>query len=85
MEAIAILSYTRERNIQFLSSIFPVVSSENAQKAVKNLRSIIFPEEAVNDARYLLKAKEMMKKLLSVELKVRPVKTSGEREFSRIK
>ena len=83
-EAIAILAYTRERNTTFMGSIFPVVSPENAQKAVKQFRGVVFPEEAINDAVYLKKAKEMMKKLMSVDIKVRPSATNGEMDFKRL-
>jgi hypothetical protein len=84
VESIAILSYTRERNITFMSAIMALVSPENANKAVKDIRSVIFPEEKINDAIYVAKAKQMMKKLLSIDLKVKPVKISGERDFKRL-
>ena len=67
-----------------MSAIFPVVSPENAQKAVKQFRGVVFPEEAISDAYYVKKAKDMMKKLINVDLRIKPVKTSGEKDFKYI-
>ena len=68
-----------------MGSIFPVVSPENAQKAVKQFREVVFPEEAINDAAYLKKAKEMMKKLMTVDLRVKLGNTNGEMDFNKLK
>lgn len=84
-EAIMILAYTRERNTTFMSGIFPVVSQEQASKAVKQFRNVIFPEEAINDQKYLQKAKELMKRLINTSIQVRPISVKGEMNFNRIK
>jgi hypothetical protein len=76
-EAIAILSYTRERNTTFMSAIFPVVSESKAENAVKQFRGIVFPEESLSDAVYLKKAKDLMKRLINTSIQIRPIKISG--------
>lgn len=83
-EAIAILAFTRHRNIEFMSGIFSAVGPENAEKAVKQFRGIVFPEEAANDALYLKKAKEKMKQLMTVDIRIKPADTKGERDFKYI-
>ena len=60
-----------------MSAIFPVVSTEKAEKAVKQFRGVVFPEEAVNDAVYVKKAKEMMQKLMSVDIRIKPSDTNN--------
>jgi hypothetical protein len=83
-EAIAILAFTRQRNIEFMSGMFSAVSSENAEKAVRQFRGLVFPEEASNDALYLKKAKEMMRKLMTVDIRIKPTDASEERDFKYI-
>jgi hypothetical protein len=67
-----------------MSAIFPVVATEHAEKAVKQFRGIVFPEEAINDVMYVKKAKEMMQRLINVDVRVKPINTTEERDFRRL-
>ena len=68
-----------------MSAIFPIVSNERVEKVVKDFRGIIFPEDAVNDRLYELNAQKMMKKLMGVNIMIKPEKTIGTMDFKRIK
>ena len=83
-EAIAILAFTRARNISFMGPLFPIVGQENAQKSLNQFKSIVFPEDSINDAFYLKKAKDMMKKLITTDIRIKPTDTHGERDFKRL-
>jgi hypothetical protein len=71
---LAIHAFTRQRTIDYLSPIFAVVGPDNARKAVDRLREVIFPEDLGRDVDYKKKAQDMMKMLMGVELRVKPVK-----------
>ena len=73
-EAIAIFAFTRQRHVDFMSSIFAVVDPAAAQKAVKQLRSAMYPEEKNDDANYIKKAKELMKKAMGATIMIKPIK-----------
>jgi hypothetical protein len=75
-EALAINAFTRQRSIQFLGPVFAVVDPSNAQKAVTQFRGTVFPEDKTGDLDYIKKAQDHMKKLHSVELRVKPIKAS---------
>ena len=58
-----------------MAGIFPAVNSDSARKAVKQFRTVMFPEEAVNDAIYIAKAKDMMKKLMTTDVFIKPIES----------
>ena len=72
-EALAINAFTRQRSIQFMSGIFAVVDPKGAEKAVKQYRGLLFPEEELNDAEYLKKAQRVLEKMRNVNLFVKPL------------
>jgi hypothetical protein len=84
-ESIAILAYTRERNITFSSALFPVVADSKAEKAVKDFRGTVFPEDAISDAIYTEKARNIMKKMMGVSITIKPESTKGTIDYRRIK
>jgi len=67
-----------------MSAIFPVVSADKASTAVKQFRGVVFPEEEINDALYVKKAKDMMKKLFNVNVSVKPVPTHEEENYRHV-
>ena len=83
-EAIAILAYSRERDVQFMTALFPVVNPDKAQEAVKKFKGIVYPDTALDDAVYLKKAKEHMRKLMNTEIRIMPMDTKGEMSFKHV-
>jgi len=55
-----------------MSAIFAVVDPKGAERAVRQLRGLMFPEEAVSDAEYLRKAKQMFTKMRGMDMRIRP-------------
>jgi hypothetical protein len=51
-----------------------VVDPASAQKAVNQFRGLIFPEDRGNDLDYIKKAQEHMKRIMNVDLRVKPIK-----------
>jgi hypothetical protein len=72
-EALAINAFTRQRSVQFLSAIFAVVDPKGAEKAVKQYRGLLFPEEELYDLEYSKKAQETLEKLRKVDLRVKTI------------
>ena len=62
----------------------PLVVQESAGKAMKQLRLAIFPEDEVADSEYVKKAREMMKKLMGVDVFITKADTKGERMFKNL-
>ncbi len=84
-EAIAILSYTRSRSIEFSSSLFSVIDPAKAERAVKDFRNLVFPEDAYENKCYEERARQIMKKMMGVNIMIKPEKTIGTMDFKRIK
>lgn len=55
-----------------MSAVFAVVDPKGAERAVRQLRGLMFPEEAVSDAEYLRKAKQMFYKMRDIDLRIKP-------------
>ena len=71
-EQIAMTAYARQRNSQFLISTLTVIDPKVADKAVRQLRSIMFPEEKYDELSYIKKAQKVLEKLRKVNLRVNP-------------
>lgn len=69
-EYIAMAAYARQRSADCLAASLAVVAPENASKAVKQLRGLVFPEEGYDDLIYLKKAKDSFEKLRKYKLKI---------------
>ena len=65
-------AYARQRNADFLKAALAVIDPKAADKAVKQLRSIMFPEEKYDELSYIKKAQEVFEKLRKVNLNVTP-------------
>ena len=66
--------YARQRNADYVSASLVVVDPNSVSKAVKQLRSLMFPEEKYDEFAYIKKAQEMFEKLRHVNLRVIPGK-----------
>jgi len=73
-EAIAIHTFTRQRNIDFMAAVFAVVDPTSTRKAVNLFRGAMFPEERNNDLEYIKKAQELMVKARELTIIIRPKK-----------
>jgi hypothetical protein len=49
-----------------------VVDPSGAEKAVKDYRALLFPEEGMDDAVYAKKAQEMLEKLRKSNIVIKP-------------
>jgi hypothetical protein len=84
-EAIAILAFSRERSIRFSSALFPIIDPSKAEKAVKDFRNTVFPENIANDKLYEEAARQTMKRLMGRNIMIKPEKTIGILDFKRVK
>ena len=64
-------AYARQRSVEFLAASLAVVAPEHAGKSIKELRSLLFPEERFDDILYLKKAKEAFEKMKKLDLRIR--------------
>lgn len=65
-------AFARQRNAEYVMAILTVVDPKAADKAVKQLRSIMFPEEKYDELSYIKKAQEVFEKLRKVNLRITP-------------
>ena len=66
---IAITVFARQRNITYLAHSLAVVDPKNLDKAGKQFRGLLFPEEGYDDIKYLKKAKEVFDKVKNMNLR----------------
>jgi dTDP-D-glucose 4,6-dehydratase len=72
-EAIAISAFARQRNVDFTAALLSVVDPKKADKAIKNLREVMFPEDKYHDLRYFKDSMKLFSKTKDLTLVVRPV------------
>jgi len=70
-EALAIAALSRQKNIQLLSATFAVVDPKSAEKAVRQLKSLLFPEQQLEDAEYLKKATSLFERIRGIGLNIK--------------
>jgi len=56
-----------------MTAVFAVVDPEKSDKAVKQLRSLIFPEEKYDELKYLKMARDTFKRMQKINLNVKPL------------
>lgn len=72
IEQIAMTTYARQKNADFIKAVLVVIDPKSASKAVNQLRSMMFPEEKYDELSYMKKAQEMFEKLRKVNLRINP-------------
>lgn len=66
------IAYVRQRNADFISASLVVVDPKSAEKAVNQLRSVMFPEEKLDNLNYMKKAKDVFEKLRNIDMRIKP-------------
>jgi len=62
--------YARRRNAEFVAASLAVVDPKHLDKAAKQLRSLMFPEEKYDEFEYIKKAKEIFDKFKHINLRI---------------
>jgi hypothetical protein len=72
-EQIAMMEYSRTMTTGYLAAVAPLVGAESASKLIRSIRTVMFPDERMNDIAYLKKSKELFEKLRNVNLMSMPM------------
>ncbi len=64
--------YDREKQIQYMTPLFSIAGPDDISRLMSLYKSCVFPDGKFNDAMYLKKAREFMKKMRSVNLSIKP-------------
>ena len=62
--------FARRRNAEYVTATLAVVDPKTLDKAAKQLRSLMFPEEKYDELDYVKKAQEMFEKLRKLDIRI---------------